>query len=460
MFLNDIDTLLPTAHSLANKVVKISYTNINNNNNMIFKTQQNKVNKPLKRSNVVTSNSNSVCKCRNQLQCCKSANNTNANADHISQLNQNELIEYIHQILAINNQLTNELNELKYNSKTKQPSRQQCNYIRQCKTKSNTPNNTSHNVNNGKYKSSNQSPSFKQQQKKIKVKDVHNIRNKMHSVYDTSANSNTNNHNKQKKPTYTRSAKQIFTGLIKPNQQGKPAKVLTMSNSINKCVKNNISVNNNSIEYFLPKTRSINNCVMKNIEENSKRKETYRKQADKMCNSHECVPVDKHQQQQQQQRFISRYKIQQRELDLKAFEKYSEDLLSISNNNNNNNSTNGINVNSNRCEADVINIVENYKTLNDENNANTNANRNEEVDEDEKYIEAYDLPLQLESFSNKRNKAGIVNDNNKNINSISLKVGNEYYTYNHDEEEMKLDSTGRKYAKERMNVIKSNANIK
>ena len=296
LFLNDIDTLLPTAHSLSNKVVKISYTNINNNNNMIFKTQQSKTNnnKQLKRSNnnnVVTSHSN--CKRRNQLQNCKSA------STHISQLNQNELIEYIQRILAINNQLTNELNELKYN-KTKQQSRQQgnlCpNYVRQCKTKSNTPNNTHHNVSaNSKYKSTNHSPSFKHQQKKIKTKDVHNIRNKLHSVYYTNTNSNANgNNSKHKKPTYTRSAKQIFTGLIKHNQQGKQTKVLTMSNSINKCIKHNMNNNksssnnnNNSIEYFLPKTQSINNCVMKNLEENSKRKETFRKQVDKMYNSHE-----------------------------------------------------------------------------------------------------------------------------------------------------------------------------
>lgn len=473
LFLNDIDTLLPTAHSLSNKVVKLSYTNINNNNNMVFKTQQSKANnnKQLKRStnnnnnNVVTSHSN--CKRRNQLQNCKSA------STHISQLNQNELIEYIQRILAINNQLTNELNELKYN-KTKQQSRQQgnlCpNYVRQCKTKSNTPNNTHHNVSaNSKYKSTNHSPSFKHQQKKIKTKDVHNIRNKLHSVYYTNTNSNANgNNSKHKKPTYTRSAKQIFTGLIKHNQQGKQTKVLTMSNSINKCIKHNMNNNNkssnnnnnNSVEYFLPKTQSINNCVMKNLEENSKRKDTFRKQVDKMYNSHEYVSIDKHhhyhhQQQQQQQRLISRYKIQQRELDLKAFEKYSEDLLSI---NNNNNSTNGIHVNSNRYEGDVINIVENYKTLNDDNNNNNTVNVNVKIDEDDdKYIEAYDLPLQLESYSNKRNKKGGTMTNN---NSISVKGGNEYYTYNHDEEEMKLDSTGRKYAKERMNVIMSTTNTK
>jgi hypothetical protein len=229
-------------------------------------------------------------------------------------------------------------------------------------------------------------------------------------------------------------------------------------NNNNKSSNNNN--NNNSVEYFLPKTQSINNCVMKNLEENSKRKDTFRKQVDKMYNSHEYVSIDKHhhyhhQQQQQQQRLISRYKIQQRELDLKAFEKYSEDLLSI---NNNNNSTNGIHVNSNRYEGDVINIVENYKTLNDDNNNNNIVNVNVKIDEDDdKYIEAYDLPLQLESYSNKRNKKGGTMTNN---NSISVKGGNEYYTYNHDEEEMKLDSTGRKYAKERMNVIKSTTNTK
>jgi hypothetical protein len=192
--------------------------------------------------------------------------------------------------------------------------------VRQCKTKSNTPNNTHHNVSaNSKYKSTNHSPSFKHQQKKIKTKDVHNIRNKLHSVYYTNTNSNANgNNSKHKKPTYTRSAKQIFTGLIKHNQQGKQTKVLTMSNSINKCIKHNMNNNNkssnnnnnnNSVEYFLPKTQSINNCVMKNLEENSKRKDTFRKQVDKMYNSHEYVSIDKHHHhhQQQQQHSVKKH---------------------------------------------------------------------------------------------------------------------------------------------------------